>query len=315
MSKLPVRLFLVSATWLAMAGCGGAEVTIRHVLPPDLSELRGADALIVGDFQPRRGADARTAAWFAEQMRRLLDERAPLLAPEVAGRGGHGQVRVGGSIFVRAEDVNANRFVRALDPDSGRMGPRKVATLVRTVGVRVDFVLTDLDDGEALGAVEARAGYSSLSDPRVRGELGLGRPDDPRGVPDKAVIVRELLVRCADTFGRMITPPVVEAKVLLRGTLNKDGQEALSAAARGDYEAAERHAGDAVKSDPRSDDLLFNLAVIQELAGNLEAAMGHYLQVAKRSPALSGQARTAIDRIRRVQGRLARYETAKGEPR
>jgi len=315
MSKLPLWLFLAGAASLAAPGCGGPEVTVRHVLAPDLPEVCGAGALTVGDFAPRKATSGQMAKWFAEHLRRLLDARAPMLHSKPAGTPRRKNVKVTGSIYVRAEDTGASRSVRVRDPESGRLHAREVASLVRTVDVRVDFILRDINSGEHLGAVEARESYSSPSDPRVRGDSGLARPDDPRYVPDKTVIVRELLERCADTFGRMITPPVVEAKVRLRGAGNEEGRKALAAASDGDYEAAARHARAAVDRDPRNADTLFNLAVIEELAGDLEAARGHYLQAAEKSPALSAQAQSGIDRIRRVRNRLARLQTAKGENR
>jgi len=293
----------VSLAWVllatGLAGCGGV-VTVRHVLPADLPGPARADALHVGAFTAAQGAP------YAERAAKLLLGRLEELGKSrpPTGEIPAGQaVTVSGEVYVQTHDARGTRIVRRRDPETERYADVELPTLVRTATVRVDFTLTGAD-GRRLAGAETRAQYDSLDDPRVRGELGLARPADPAKVPPVEQIADELLAGCVDTFVRMVRPPVVTAPMKLRGTLNADGGRAVKEALEGNYEAALPLARAAAAAEPKNADLLLNLAIIEELCGELDSALGHYTQLANASTDPNHPARSAVQRVRRVRDRL-----------
>lgn len=302
-SHLPSLLVFVMS--LISVGCGGPVISVRHVLPPDLPAPYDARAVTVGQFTVASGqkypcAD-KVARMLKERLERRIRENMNVSAGKVTS--GAGAVIVTGEIHVEAKDVKATRTIRRRGSDASAPASQEVETLVRTVSVRVDFIITRQQDKVRLGAAETRQAYSSLTDPRVRGDLGLGRPDDPAGAPDTGTVVNELLGKCVDTFCRMITPPVVAAEIQLRGTLQADGRKALSAAEAKDFQAALAHARSAVQAEPDNVNLLFNLAAVAEACGELKTALIYYEDVVKRTNGRDRQAQEAAVRVRRVLAR------------
>ncbi len=300
-------LLLFAMSFLAV-GCGGPVLSIKHVLPPDLPAPYCAEAITVGQFTKVSGHEEA----YADKTAEMLKERLCRRMRESKFRDGAsrtGPVIVTGEVHVETKDVKGTRTIRRRSSDASALASHKVDTLIRTAVVRVDFVITRKSDNVRLGAAEARQAYSSLTDPRVRGDLGLGRPDDPAAVPEAGTIVNELLGKCVDTFCRMITPPVVKVEIQLRGTLQADGQKALAAVESVEWkprQAALGHARAAVRAEPNNVNLLFNLAAIAESYGKLKTALDHYENVVKRTGGRDRQAGEAVVRLRRVLARKGR---------
>ncbi len=298
-------LLLFAMSFLAV-GCGGPVLSIRHVLPPDLPAPYSAQAITVGRFTAASGPENSYADKTAEALKERLVRRIREGKSTGLGTSRTGPVIVTGEVHVETKDMKGTRTIRRRSSDASVMASHEVETLIRTAVVRVDFIITRKSDNVRLGAAEARQAYSSLTDPRVRGDLGLGRPDDPSAVPKAGTIVHELLGKCVDTFCRMITPPVVVAEVQLRGTLQDDGQKALAAAEAKDCKPALVHARAAVRAEPNNVNLLFNLAAIAESCGELKTALNHYEEVVKRTGGRDRQAGEAVVRLRRVIARKGR---------
>jgi len=168
----------------------------------------------------------------------------------------------------------------------------------------VEFGVARPGAKDRLFTIETRRSYTSPEDPRVRGELGLDRPDDPARVPPADDILKELLAQCADEFFDMISPREVTADVPMRGTWNADGSAGLKAAEAGDFAAAVGHLEAAVAAEPKDVNLLFNLAAACEAAGNLEEALAHYKAVVERTQGQDAVAAEAAQRVERVLKRL-----------
>jgi len=298
-------LIALASVWsLVGVGCDGPVVSIRHVLPPDFPAPYDVRDIACGQFVVVAGPEDAYGVKAAEMLReRLRQRRRPGLPP--VGLSEADPVSITGKLYIETEDRSGVRTIRVRDPQTSAVKPRQVDYLIRTAAVRVDFVTTRVRDDFPVGTVLTRRSYSSLSDPRVRGELGMSRPDDPADVPNVETIVTELLADCVDEFCGMINPYEVTATVALRGVLDPRGRKALAAARSGDYQAALTHCKAAAASRPRDLDLLFNLAVLEEAAGDSKAALAHYQEVAKRSGGGDEATQTAIDRISRV---LARQE-------
>lgn len=295
---------LVFTVSLIAVGCGGPVLSVRHVLPGDLPAPYDAQAVTVGRFTAVSGHEDSYADKVAEMLKDRLGRRIQENKSAGLGTSLTGPVIVTGEIHVETKDRKGTRTIRRRSlEDSSALTSHEVETLIRTAAVRVDFVITRKRDNVRLGAAETRQAYNSLTDPRVRGDLGLGRPDDPAGVPEAGTIVNALLGKCVDTFCRMITPPVVVAEVQLRGTLQADGQKALAAAEARDCKSALAHALAAVRAEPNNVNLLFNLAAIAESCGKLKIALLHYEEVVKRTGGRDRPAGEASVRVRRVMSR------------
>jgi hypothetical protein len=307
MAKPHLSSLLLFVMLFLAVGCGGPVLSIRHVLPPDLPAPYYAQAITVGRFTAAASGPKEA---YADKIAEILKERLVRRIREGKSTGlgtsRIGPVIVTGEVHVETKDRKGTRTIRRRGSDASVTTSHEVETLIRTAVVRVDFIITRKSDNVRLGAAEARQAYSSLTDPRVRGDLGLGRPDDPASVPDTDTIVNALLGKCVDTFCRMITPPVVEVEIQLRGTLQADGRKALAAVEAVDYKgrkSALGHARAAVRAEPNNVNLLFNLAAIAESFGELKTALDHYEKVVKQTGGRDRQAGEAVVRLRRVMAR------------
>jgi len=166
--------------------------------------------------------------------------------------------------------------------------------------VGVQFVVTRAVGGEHLVTVEVRRSYDSPADPRVRGPLGLERPDDPQRVPPAEQVLRELLTECVEAFCRMVAPVELVARVPLRPAASRQGAAALDAARVGDFQAAIGRLQAAVEAAPNDANLRFNLAVVCEAGGEFEAALSHYQAVVKQAEGRDPLADEGARRLRRV---------------
>lgn len=286
---MPTSFFL--AAWLMVAGCAGPTVTVRHVLPGDLPvTLEGRPIVVKAEVV---GGPQDT---HVQTMTKLLTERLA----RVEGEGG--ELTVSASIYIDSKDAKEQRDIRHRDK-TGRLQPHEVASFVRTVDLRVDYVVTDAS-GEPLAAAETNGHYTSLADPQSRRPLGLERADDPANERAVAEVVPELLKVSVESFVRMATPPLVTAAVQMRpaaGILAAQGEAAVRDGRYADAADFLRRAAD---ERARDYDVRFNLAVAEELAGRLAEAMADYRLAQQLRPKAGPAAGEAIARLQRVMPRL-----------
>ena len=296
-------LFVCVAATVLVAGCGGPVLTLRHTLPGALSLPADVEVVRVRKFAVRPADTGEVAALLTESLQKRLSRH---WAIDGDARARARAVDVGGTIALETKDVKGTRTVRRWDGESREWLPRQVPTLVRSATATVEFAVFRSGSKDRLFTIETHRSYTSPEDPRVRGELGLERPDDPARVPPMDRILRVLLGQCADSLVEMISPREVTADVPMRGTWNSAGSAGLKAAAEGDFAAAARHLEAAVVSDPKDVNLLFDLAVVCEAAGRLEDALTHYKAVVERTKEQDAAAAEAAKRVERVLKRLGK---------
>jgi len=215
-----------------------------------------------------------------------------------------GPLRVAGTVRIQVDDAAGVRPIRTWDIAGGQWRTHELPSLVRSVRVAVDYVVMASGRGGAV-TIEVKRSYDSLSDPRVRGETGLGRPDDPQRVAPVKAVVRDLLADCAASFREMVMPVDVTAEVPLRGTWDRGGKAGLDAAGQGDMKAAIYHFRAAAATDPDDSALVFDLAVVAEAAGQLDLARENYRRVVEMSGNRDRQAAEGLDRVERVISRTS----------
>jgi len=288
---------LLAALTAAMAGCAAPVLPVRHTLPAAVPLPEGTRMVRVGEFTVTpTGRKTAVAALTGSLQQRLSRHWAIDGDADARARA----VRVTGEIVLETEDARGTRRLRRYGEETGAWRQQEVPTLVRTGSARVTFRLARPGADEPLFAVEADRAYTSTSDPRVRGELGLARPDDPARVPPTDTILAELLDGCAEDFVEMIAPQAVEAEVATRGTWNEEANAGLEAVEAGRLDAAVRHLAAAVEARPDDAALRFDLAAVLEAAGRLEEALRHYEAVLERTDGRDADAAAAVQRVQRV---------------
>ena len=298
-SKLAACCAVAASVWAV--GCGGPIVTVRHALPAALPLPDGVQMVRVGTFNVQPAGRREVASLMTEALQKRLS-RHWAIDGDAGARAK--ALEVGGTVAVETKDVKGSRNIRQWTGEKREWVAVEVPTLVRSATVAVEFGVFRPGAKERLLTVETRRSYTSPEDPRVRGELGLERPDDPARVPPADEILRELVGRCADEFLDMIAPREVTADVPMRGTWNADGSAGLKAAEQGDFAEAVRHLEAAVASDPGDDNLLFDLAAACEAAGRLKDALTHYKAVLEGTKGQDAVAAEAAQRVERVLKRL-----------
>jgi hypothetical protein len=278
----------------AAAGCSGPTVTVRHYFRPAV-EAPPPPRVAAGEMSVD-GLDGERLARHARAevqagLDRVQPEYAYLFPRRSPGAPSH---LVEGRFRIEVRDDRGSRRVR----EAG--GAETLPTLVREIDVRAVFSLPEAGGGSAEPMAEVRRGYVSTADPRVRGEDGLGRPDDPPRVPPAEQVAREMIDECVAVFLRMIKPPLIVEEVALRPTLDADGAAVLADAERGDFgPELVRRARAAAAAHPGATELAWNAAVLAEKAGELESALTHYERVAGRSSD-DKEAAAAVERVKRV---------------
>ena len=296
-------LFVCVAASVLIAGCGGPVVTVRHTLPAAVPLPAGVETVRVRKFAVHAADTGEVAALLTESLQKRLSRH---WAIDGDSRARARAVDVGGTITLETKDVKGTRAVRRWEGETREWHAVQMPTLVRSATATVEFAVFGPGAKDRLFTIETRRSYTSPEDPRVRGELGLERPDDPARVPPMDQILRVLLGQCADSLVEMISPREVTADVPMRGTWNSAGSAGLKAAAEGDFAAAIRHLQAAVASDPRDVNLLFDLAVACEAAGRLEDALKHYRVIVERTKGQDAIAAEAAKRVERVLKRLGK---------
>jgi len=283
-------VLVVAVLACALAGCGGPTVTITHHLPgaapmPDGVTSFRAAALSIEGFS--EGGITFT-------MTKMLGEKLSALS-----RPGGSAVVVNATARVTVSETKGTARLRRRNPKTRKLEAIELPSLVRKVDVEADFTVAR-PGGEQIVTVETRRSYNSAEDPRIRGELGLQRPDDPVLVPLTGQIVRELLVECADALCRMLASDEIVVESAMRPTSVREGRRGLTAAEKGDYGEAKGHFEAGLKRFPDSKPLWFNLALAAEAADDLEAALQAYDQLVTRSGGRDTEADEGATRTRRI---------------
>jgi len=296
---------VLAAALLTAAGCTAPVLTVRHAAPAALPLPRGVTGLRAAALRVEPAGKAACGATAAD----LLGERLAamgLAAPADAGPGAAAVLHVGGTMRVETSDRSGVRSLRQWDAATRRWTTVEAPSLVRTAAVHVTFTLTAPGAARPMISFDARQAYDSTADPRVRGDLGLERPDDPARVPADDQVLRELLAACVERFCEAIRPVEVTAQVALRPTLQGDGAAGLRAAQEGRTAEAVEHFQAAVAAKPDDAGLRFNLAAACEAAGRIEDALAQYLAVLDRTGGADRPAGEAAARLRgvlRLRGR------------
>jgi len=283
-----------------LAGCSAPVLSIKHVLPAALplqAEIAPAQAK---DFVVSPATEQDMASFVAQAVNdRLFGSDGATSRPAMGD-----SLVVAGAIDIESTDRAGQRDIRRWNSDAAQYETRPEPFLVRTTKVGIDFAIKRRGGVKPMVTIETRRTHRSNEDPRLRGELGLGRGDDPQRVPPTEQVVRELLAECVETFIQMVQPVEVTAQVQLRETLQRQGLAGLEAVRKGDSAAAMKLFAAAVAADPNDPDLLFNLAAAQEAAGDLEPALANYRKAGQQQAA-DGDATTEAA-ARRVEGVLAK---------
>jgi hypothetical protein len=168
--------------------------------------------------------------------------------------------------------------------------------LIRRIDAIVEFTIQP--QGQAPYIVETRHSYDSRFDPLSYGPMGLNRPDEPMNVPSVEEAIRQTLTICLDTFCDMIQPPQGRQDVQLLPLDEPGTGKVMALAAKGQYAQAAKALG---KIKPFPDDLsyVFDLAVLQEAAGEKVAALENYRKVVVHRAAGFVQGRHGIARLTR----------------
>lgn len=299
-----LAILFLAGTAMLVSGCQPVTLTVTHVLPAATPLPPGG--VRVGTFQVPSDPQSDVAALISG----LLEEHLPLaLGPEAGGADEVPAAEVAGTVTITVKDVRAHRNVRRWDPETKKMAPARLATLDRTVSVNVDFVVRDLGTDGRPWAVEQTKTYRSAADPRVWGELGLLRPDDPARIPPTETIVQELLGECVDGFCGMVAPMKVTHTIQLRSAPGLDA--GVRAAGTGDLEAAEGHFRSALADRPNDAHALFNLGAVLEARGRLDAAVAAYEKAGSLSAGADAEAKTAAERLQRIRVRIEKAHAAK----
>lgn len=264
-----VGLVLVAAV-IGLVGCAG-EVEITHTLPSAVPLEKGVRPLSPGRVSIT-GADE---AELSSMVRKTLGEQLKRINPPDANtRGGV----VDAEIDVTVTDTRGTRTVRRGRPD-GEMKTVTLPTLVRKVDLRAEFPVRRRAGSEPIVTLSVMRSYDSRRDPRVWGELALGRAADPNRVPSRRTIVRELLADSVRRGVDLLRQGRIAATVPLKPTWNAIGQRGLDAMKQGEYTTASRLFADALDDNPTDGALLYNHAVACEASGQLHRALTGYRKV------------------------------------
>jgi len=267
-------------------GCGAPVVEIVHELPPAVP-LPADAPLEAGEFT----AQGPGAEWTPQYLRAEL---AKALTELSHGDGAHAR-RMGGRSTVAVEEDSGTRPARRWNAETGSAAPVELPYLVRRVAVRVTFEIAPGEDGQSL-VVETRADYDSTRDPRVRGEYGLGRGDDPERAPPVEQVTRELLAQCVQEGVGMVEPVMMPVTLRFRLGGGTEGAAGSEAARKRDFPAATEHFRAAVAKRPDDAALRFNLGLALEGAGKFAAARRAYEAAAKAAGRPDAEAEQAAKR-------------------
>lgn len=211
-----------------------------------------------------------------------------------------GDIGIDCHVHFEQGQTQGSRTIRIMDNSS--LTQVQAPTLVRRARMLLEIRLVELPSRKELARAQANNQYNSLSDPRVQGPGGLGRNDDPQHVPPADQVLRELAQWCVRNVMGMMKPVLFEEGVQFKPMAGSAGQEALAAAGRGEYALAADLLKAARQSSPTQPELLFNLALAYEAAGELEKARLAYCQAIAATDRKDLQ---AVQGLRRVERAIA----------
>ena len=294
MRNRTLAILILAAGAILGSGCQKAELTVTHILPAAVPLPPGGAS--VGSFT----AANESTGDYPAMITRMLGER---LAAALGEADATPASKVSGTVTIEITDVRGQRNIQRWDGATKAMAFVEIATLDRTVSANVDFVVRDGKTGEHLAGVEQVKTYRSAIDPRVRGELGLLRPDDPERIPAVETIVEELLSECVDGFCGMVAPVKAIQTIPLRSAWRLSaGVRAVKA---GQLASAEWKFLSVIADRPEDGDALFNLGAVLEARGKLAAAAEAYGKAAALNNGADAEAKAAAKRVRLVRARLA----------
>jgi hypothetical protein len=301
---LPAVIILIFS-WL-ISGCSGPAIHLRHHLGGAVDLGTDPARLQVGQFQVQPDTLTGLPPYLQNNLQLMLTDLNQSTSVGTSPITASASQTVEGGITVIAEDVSGVRPLRRWNVQTHDFEEREVSTLRRDVTVKVDFLLRNSAASSGDVTLETSRSYTSNQDPQVRGPESLLRPDDPDRVPPVDAIARHLIDECLSDFIAMIHPYEITAEVPLRYVGGTEAAAGRRAAKKGDYAEAARYFQSALNRNPSYPDLHFNLAVVQEAAGNLAAAEEQYHLVLERQ-ASDESARTGLDRVIRLR-RMHEYE-------
>ncbi len=288
-------LYLPALIAMLLAGCGAPAVTVSHTLPAsvplgaDIGQLQAGNIAITG-YDTAIGESATDIL-----AKRIAQAKLPA---------GSQTARVDVKAVISVVDNEGQRQMRRVNPQTKQIEIVDLPSLVRIIDLKAEFAVVDPASGKALLAVDTHRSYTSTDDPRMWGELGLARPDDPDQVPPAETVLREMFADSVDEFCNMLAPVVVTETIQMRPTLNSDGQAGLKAAETGDFAAALSHLQTATSAEPKNVDLMFDKGVVAEAAGQLEEAIESYQAAFTLSNETDAQAQSGAERVRKVIARM-----------
>lgn len=283
-------VLVVAVLACGVAGCGEPIVTITHHLPGAVPMPDGVTSFRAGTLS----VEGFSEGGIPFSMTKMLGEKLSAL-----GRPGGSAVVVDAAARVTVSETKGTARVRRWNAETRKLDALELPALVRKVDVETDFTVAR-PGGKRIVTVETRRSYTSAEDPRIRGELGLQRPDDPVHVPPTGQIVRELLGECADALCRMLASDEIPVELAMRPTWIREGRAGLAATKEGDYGEAKKHFEAGLERFPNSKPLWFNLALAAEAADDLEAALQAYDQLVTRSGGRDTEADEGATRTRRI---------------
>jgi len=286
--RLAVPCVLVSAI-----GCSGPTVLVIHTLPAAVPVADLSSKFVPGSFTVEGQPNGKIASLAAK----LLAEHMPETWRRTSRQANGSTLEVAGLVHIKAEDRATKRGLLRRDAAGKELREVEVPSLVRRVCLETRFVVTQAGAPEPLVTVETRKSYDSTADPRVRGELGLSRNDDPEKVPPTDEIVTELLVECIQEFWQMVTPTVARKEIALKPVGGPDAAAGFRAVEAGDLASAVEHFRKAARAKPDEHNALFDLAVVREATGKLTEALEDFRQAAKLASSEDTEAAEGAKRV------------------
>ena len=290
-----ITLYLPVLLAMLLAGCGAPTVAVSHTLPAavplpaDIGQLQTGNIAITG-------YDAVMAAPAKDMLaKRLAEAKLPA---------GSQTARVDVKVVISVVDTQAQRQMRRVNPQTRQIEIVDLPSLVRTIDLKAEFAIVDIAGGKVLLGVDTQRSYTSTGDPRMWGELGLARPDDPDQVPPTDTILREMFADCVEEFCNMLAPIVVTETIQMRRSLTGLQAPGLKAVEAGDFAAALSHFQDTAVTNSSDMTTTFNLAVIAEKTGQLELAHKNYEFAVGNSNNTDEEAIAGAQRVRRIISRM-----------
>lgn len=296
--RIPAYLLLFST--VLVTGCAPVNTTIAHTMPPAVPLADNAVPIRISLFTVKGSEDDRFGPLATEIVTQHMDPYWHTVDSQSGSA--MNVLKLGGNVSIETTESSGARIIRLWDRQAKALRDETVETLVRNVDVEVHFVVRSHPASVALATIETRRSYSSSGDPRVRGELGLNRLDDPQLVPPADDIITKLITECAEEFWDMVTPLKVSRQETLRPAPGSESSAGLASARAGNMPDAMTHFSAAAETDPTNGDLRFNLGVAAEASGKLPQALAAYLAAVELSDGQDVEAEKAAQIVTRAIG-------------